>query len=100
MPYIYKETLDEGEEAMDVVERSEYDAVITERDELITQRDGAITRAETAEKGWLEAKEKYATTFLTTPSRVKEEQSAHTQKESKIMTFQELFANKGENNAL
>lgn len=94
MPYAYYEELPEGIEAADVVDRSEYDAVITERDEIATQRDGAIERAESAEADARKAKEKYANAFLTTPNRVKEEQKANVKKDSGVQSFAQLFAKK------
>lgn len=90
MPYVFKEVLDEGELEADVVERADYDEVIRERDELVTQRDGLIERAETAEKGWRESRNKYADAFLTNPQRGKDEQK----KDSRPQSFEELFASR------
>ena len=75
MPYIFVEELEEGQQEADVIERTEHDALQQQLEETRTQRDQAIERAETAEKGWNEAKEKYANTFLTTPSKIMENHS-------------------------
>ena len=91
MPYIFKDVLDEEEVEADVVERSQYDAVIQERDQLMTQRDEAIVRAETAEKGWEESRNKYADAFLTSPARVKKEQEDNVKKDGVVSSFRELF---------
>lgn len=94
MPYIYKEILDEGEVEADVVERSEYDAVIQDRDELMVQRDDAITRAEDAERGWEEARNKYADAFLTSPARVKREQEENVKLDGVVRSYNDLFTNR------
>lgn len=94
MPYIFKEILEDGEVEADVVERESYDAVIQDRDELMVQRDEAIVRAETAEKGWEEARNKYADAFLTSPARVKAEQSADVKRDGTVVSYQQLFENK------
>lgn len=94
MPYVFKEVLDDEEVEADVVTRDEYDVAIRERDELMTQRDDAITRAETAEAGWQEARNKYADAFLTSPARVKQEQAADAKRDGTPQTFAELFASK------
>ena len=94
MPYVFKEMLDEDELEADVVTREDYDTVIRERDELMTQRDDAITRAQTAEAGWAEARNKYADAFLTSPARIKKEQSSNVMKDGTPQTFAELFGNK------
>ena len=94
MPYIFREELSEGEVEADVVERSDYDAVITERDEIITQRDEAIVRAEAAEKGWEESRNKYADAFLSSPARVKQNQIDDTKRDGQMQTFSALFNQK------
>lgn len=103
MPYVRydDDSMPDGMEAADVVERSEYDAVIAERDEIMTQRDDAIVRAETAEKGWEESRNKYADAFLTSPARVKREQDADVRSDGKspTTTYSQLFADRKEENA-
>lgn len=94
MPYIYKEILEEGEIEADVVEREDYDAVIHDRDELMVQRDEAINRAESAERGWEDARNKYADAFLTSPARVKREQEKDVERDGTVVSFRELFENK------
>lgn len=91
MPYVFKEILDDEETEADVVEREEYDAVIRDRDELMVQRDDAINRAEEAERGWQEAKNKYADAFLTSPARVKREQEEDVKRDGTVVSFRELF---------
>ena len=94
MPYVFKEVLDEDEIEAEVVSREDYDAVLKDRDEILTQRDEAITRAETAEAGWAESRNKYADAFLTSPARVKREQAENVKKDGTPHTFAELFATK------
>ena len=94
MPYIFKEVLDDGEVEAEVVERGEYDAIIEDRDQLIVQRDSAIARAEEAERGWEEARNKYADAFLTSPARVKREQSNDVKRDGTVVSFKELFESK------
>lgn len=88
MPYIYVEELEEGQEEAPVIERTEHDALMQELEEIREQRDSAIERAETAEKGWREAKEKYANTFLTTPSKIVND---NTQIKRSAQSVSELF---------
>ena len=95
MPYIFKEELDDGEAPADVVERENYDAVITERDELITQRDALIERAQVAEDGWREARNKYADAFITNAQRIKDDQRTDVSEDGRIQTFDELWEGKG-----
>jgi hypothetical protein len=103
MPYVRydEDSMPEGMEAADVVERSEYDAIITERDEIMAQRDDAIVRAETAEKGWEESRNKYADAFLTSPARVKSEQERDVRDDGKSPTtsYSQLFADRRDENA-
>ena len=94
MPYIFKEVLDDGEVEAEVVERGEYDAIIEDRDQLIVQRDSAIARAEEAERGWEEARNKYADAFLTSPARVKREQSNDVKRDGTVVSFKALFESK------
>lgn len=91
MPYVFKEVLTDEDVEADVVERQDYEAVIQERDQLMTQRDEAIGRAEIAEKGWEESRNKYADAFLTSPARVKKEQSSDVKRDRLPQTFNELF---------
>lgn len=76
MPYIMVEEVPEGMEAVDVVERSEYDKVIGERDAYAQQRDDAIARISDAEKAVRDAKAKYADYILggSAPNSLREEQ--------------------------
>lgn len=98
MGYFWYEDEDapEGMEAADVVERSQYDAVITERDELVTQRDQLIERAQVAEDGWRDARNKYADAFITSQSRIMSDQRGDVAKDGKMQTFDELWSSKGE----
>ena len=91
MPFVFKEVLEDEEVEADVVTREDYDAVIQERDQLMTQRDEAIGRAEVAEAGWAESRNKYADAFLTSPARVKREQSSDVKRDRLPQTFDELF---------
>ena len=91
MPYVFKEVLDEEETEADVVEREEYDALLAEKDKLVTQRDEAISRAETAEAGWAESRNKYADAFLTSPARVKSSQDNDVKRDGTVTSFSQLF---------
>lgn len=91
-----EEAAPEGMEAADVVERSQYDAVITERDELVTQRDQLIERAQVAEDGWRDARNKYADAFITNRDRVLTDQNDDVRKDGTIQTFDQLWQGKGE----
>lgn len=91
MPYVFKEELEEGEVESDVVERGEYDAVLQERDQLMTQRDDAISRAEIAERGWEESRNKYADAFLSSPARAKREQEGNVKKDGTVRSYKQLF---------
>ena len=91
MPYVFKEELEEGEVESDVVERGEYDAVLQERDQLMTQRDDAISRAEIAERGWEESRNKYADAFLSSPARAKREQEDNVKKDGTVRSYKQLF---------
>lgn len=88
MPYVFVEELDEGQEAAEVVEVGEVETLKAQLEETREQRDQAIERADAAEKGWQEAKEKYANTFLTTPARIREN---HSPKAMKATSVQDLF---------
>lgn len=99
MPYIYVEELGEGQEAADVVERADYDAVITERDEVITQRDGAIDRAEAAEADLKAQKQKYADRFFNTAEGAKKWQDTDVKKDGTAYTFSQLFNQRSDTGA-
>lgn len=98
MPYFYSENEVEGFELVDAVPREDYDAIITERDEIQTQRDEAITRAEDVETELSKLRDKYASTFLSTPNSAKAQQKADVIKDGKTPTtsFSQLFSEKGE----
>lgn len=96
MPYVWREEVEEGDDVRDVVERSDYDAVIEERDQLVTQRDGLIERAEAAEEGWRQAKNKYADAFITSAANVKRDQANDVKKDGSPSSYSELFRTRGE----
>lgn len=96
MPYVWRDEAEDGDDVRDVVERAEYDAVIVERDELMTQRDGLIERAEAAEEGWRQSRNKYADAFITSAARMKQDQKEDVKEDGKPSTFAELFSTKGE----
>lgn len=83
MPYFYSEDEVEGFEPVDAVPREDYDAIITERDEIQSQRDEAITRAEDVETELSKLRDKYASTFLSTPNSAKANQKADVIKDGK-----------------
>lgn len=106
MPYVFKEVLEEGEEEAQVYSPEDYDAVITERDALVTERDGLITQRDTlieqvsaAERERDEAKNKYADAFITSPARMKRDQEDDVQKDGRPSSYEELFAERGDNGA-
>lgn len=69
MPYIYVDELPEGTEEADVVQREEYDSVVTQRDEFESQRDDALAQIEEARNQVREAKAKYADMVLSNKPR-------------------------------
>lgn len=106
MAYVWVEEPEEGADVRDVVAREDYDQIVTERDGLIEQRDGLIeqrdtliNRAETAEKGWRDARNKYADAFITSPQRMKEDQNKGVREDGRASTFADLFRTKGEHGA-
>lgn len=96
MPYIYVDELEEGQTEAEVVDRADYDAVITERDEVLTQRDTAIERAETAETELKAQKQKYADAFFSTPEGAKRWQNEDVRKDGRAYTFGQLFEDRGD----
>lgn len=96
MAYVWVDEPEEGADVRDVVARGDYDQIVTERDELIEQRDTLITRAETAEQGWRDARNKYADAFITSPQRMKEDQNRDVSEDGRASTFAELFRTKGD----
>lgn len=96
--FIDDEAVEDGMEVADVVDRSEYDAVITERDEVITERDEAIVRAESVESELKDLRNKYAKTFLSTPNSAKAQQKADVLKDGKTptMSYSSLFSGRKE----
>lgn len=93
MPYFYSDDEVEGFEPVDAVPREDYDAIITERDEIQSQRDEAITRAEDVETELSKLRDKYASTFLSTPNSAKAKQKVDVIKDGKTPTtsFNQLF---------
>lgn len=96
MPYVWRDEVEDGDDVREVVERSDYDAVIEERDQLITQRDGLIERAEAAEEGWRQAKNKYADAFITSAANAKRDQKKDVIEDGRPSTYSELFKSRGE----
>lgn len=96
MAYVWVEEPEEGADVRDVVAREDYDQIVAERDGLIGQRDTLITRAETAEQGWRDARNKYADAFITSPQRMKEDQNRDVSEDGRASTFAELFRTKGD----
>lgn len=98
MAYVWVEddSLTDDSDVRDVVERADYDELVTEREGLITQRDQLIEQVEIAEKGWEEARNKYADAFITSPARMKREQEDDVRKDGRASTYSELFGERGE----
>ncbi len=76
MAYIFVEEIPEGFEEAEVIPIDDYNNLQETLNETIKQRDEAVERAVTAEEGWQKAREKFANTFLSTPAKIKEEESA------------------------
>lgn len=76
MPYIFVDEIPDDVEEAEVVSKEEYDGLMEDFNNLTVQRDEAIERAEIAEEGWKKSREKYANAFLSTPSKVKDNESA------------------------
>lgn len=96
MAYVWVDEPGEGADVRDVVAREDYDQIVTERDRLIEQRDTIITRAETAEQGLRDARNKYADAFITSPQRMKGDQDRDVSEDGRASTFAELFRAKGD----
>ena len=96
MAYVWVDEPEEGADVRDVVAREDYDRIVTERDGLVEQRDTLIARAETAEQGWRDARNKYADAFITSPQRMKEDQNRDVSGDGRASTFAELFRTKGD----
>lgn len=94
MPYVFHEEseMQEGWESVDVIERGDYDALVSERDKAVEQRDQAVERAATAEAEVKKQKAKYAEAFLTSPARIKEDTREHLKREQvRAQSIDDLF---------
>lgn len=69
MPYIFVEELEEGQEPAEVVDKADYETLDSLYQEAQNQRDAAIERAVNAENDYSKMRQKYADTFLKTPTR-------------------------------
>lgn len=69
MPYIFVEELEEGQEPAEVVDKADYESLDSLYQEAQNQRDAAIERAVNAENDYSKMRQKYADTFLKTPTR-------------------------------
>lgn len=96
MAYVWVDEPEEWEDVRDVVAQEDYNQIVAERDGLVEQRDALIERAETAEKGWRDARNKYADAFITSPQRMKEDQNKDVREDGRASTFAELFRTKGD----
>lgn len=76
MAYIFVEEIPEGFEEAAVVSVDEFNSLQENLNETIRQRDEAVERAVAAEEGWQKSREKFANTFLSTPAKKQEEDSA------------------------
>ena len=75
MPYVFVDELPDGVEEANVVPLSDYDSLQQDLADMTNQRDEAIERAVTAEEGWKKSKEKFANTFLSTPTSIKDDKA-------------------------
>ena len=99
MPYVFMEELGEGMEEADVVSRDDYSTLETERDVLALEKEDAVARAETLKAELESAKTKFADAFLTTPDKVKSNQSRDIREDGFEQTFDALFAERNKYNA-
>ena len=93
MPYVFYDVLPDGMEEIEVVPRSDYDAIIAERDSTIEQRDSALARIEEARKEVRDVKAKYADYVLSASSKTQQKQESKTEpvKSSLPVSASELF---------
>lgn len=64
MPYIYKEILEDGDIAADVVEVDIVDSIADERDSAIAERDSVIAERDSLISQLDSAKKKFADSFI------------------------------------
>lgn len=91
MPYILKETLEEGEVEQDVVSREEYDKLLVECADARNERDKAIGIAESARAEAERYRQKYATAFIDTAAKVPERIEPEKTEPKTVQSFSELF---------
>lgn len=75
MPYIFKEELGEGEDAVEVYTPEQYNALVEERDNLLAERDtltnnfdAVSLERDNLSSQLVEAKTKFADAFLSSPA--------------------------------
>lgn len=73
MPYVYKEILDDGDKAADVLERDLVDAIADERDEAKSQVETLTNERDSLQEQLNSAKRKFADAFLSSPQRAEHE---------------------------
>lgn len=73
MPYVYKEILEDGEEAADVLERDIVDSIADERDEANRQVETLTGERDSLREQLDSAKRKFADAFLSSPQRAEHE---------------------------
>lgn len=83
MPYIFKEELDEGEEAADVVTREDMETALAGKDSEIGKLQGQLD----------DAKKRFADAFLSSPEKAKRDnfQEMKREERKKPVTFGTLF---------
>lgn len=93
MPYVFYEELPDGMEEVDVVPRTDYDAIVAERDSTIEQRDNALASIEEARKEVRDVKAKYADYVLSASSKPQQKQEPKSEpvKSSLPVSASELF---------
>lgn len=98
MPYIFKEELDEGDEAVEVYTPDQYNAIIEERDNLITERDTLTnsynqmaSERDNLSIQLVEAKTKFADAFLSKPKPEPPAPPDPVKSYDKIDSFDTLF---------
>lgn len=96
MPYIFKEELEEGDEAVDVVPMDEHLGTLSD---LQNQLDLAIEERDNLTGQLNEAKTRFADSFLSSPQRMKLVQERDILDDSEPMTFEQLFKERNKFNA-
>lgn len=91
MAYIFVDEIPDGFEEAEVVSKQDFDNLQANLNEVIQQRDEAVERAVNAEEGWQKSREKFANTFLSTPSKLAEDDDSAEKINLTAQSFESLF---------